>query len=1197
MIRFRTLLLGCTLVLVGGVAGAGKASAAETGPVWKILAVGNPTNFKPGDRSGNDTIMVTAVNVGGASTGCTVEQIAAEPRPSYTSIRRCPANSPVVSPIVISDAIPSGMTAVQVYGDNAYQNPLGQLAFADYGNGEDIGPPYGLKCTLSPHTPSCTTGEPVSPGDTLVITIKVQVETEVQGSEEVNSAAVSGGGAQAASVSDPITVSSAPAEYGVAKGGALTALSSTQAGGHPNFTTEFFLNTISQEGGVGTLSPWVENVSAPKDVTVNLPAGLVGSTVGIPRCTMAAVVYDNDCPRNTMVGMATLMVGPTPGGKPRVIVTTPVYNITPAPGEPAAFALEGLFFPARLDTSVTYNGEYRVHVSTEDITGAASDYMDSITIWGDPAEHNAAGPDAAVKTLAGDEFLQGLRPQPQLDFGGPGTEALGGIETVDEQRQALLRNPTQCSASLTAELGSEAWGAAAGQQSTEPISAGTPVSCGLLNFTPSLSLLPETVKEGTEEGARAGAPSGYTLNLSVPQPPANEPELPSTADIKDVTATLPPGVVLSPSAATNLGSCTSEQFALHSGTLAGCPRDSQIGTVQVKSPAIEETLGGHVYLGAPECGDGICDPQDAAQGRMIRLFVQIEGEGEDAIIVKLEGHGEINQQTGQITTTFRGLPQTPISDFKMVLNAGEHAALANPRTCGTVATAMDLTPWSTPYTTDATIASPFDVNLGLGGSESSCGAAPQFNPTFNAELTRNQAGSYSPMALTFGRSDADDFLSGLQVTLPPGALAMISSVATCGEPQAAQGTCGSASEIGEASAYVGPGGAPYLVRGGRVYLTGPYKGAPYGLSVVLPATAGPFTLAGTTGNGTVVVRAAITVNRETGTATVTSDPFPTQLDGIPLQVRQVDTVIGADNAFSFNPTSCEKLAFNATLTSATNLTAARAASFQDTNCAALKFKPSFTASTAGATSKTGGASLDVKITTKQGPGTPEGQQESNIHKVDVQLPIDLPSRLTTLQKACTEKQFAANPAGCPEGSFVGFAVAHTPVLPAPLEGPAILVSHGGAAFPDLVIVLQGDGIVIELTGKTDIKKGITYSKFETAPDAPISSFELQLPEGPHSVLSSYVPSGGYDFCRVATTKRVTRRVHGKTEKVKVKTTGPATLTMPTTITAQDGAVVTQSTKIAVTGCPSAAAARKAAAAKRAAAARRAAAHATRRTGR
>jgi hypothetical protein len=237
--------------------------------------------------------------------------------------------------------------------------------------------------------------------------------------------------------------------------------------------------------------------------------------------------------------------------------------------------------------------------------------------------------------------------------------------------------------------------------------------------------------------------------------------------------------------------------------------------------------------------------------------------------------------------------------------------------------------------------------------------------------------------------------------------------------------------------------------------------------------------------------------------------------------------------------------------------------------------------------------LDVRIATKQGPDVKAGEEEANIAKVDTQLPVALPSRLTTLQKACTEKQFASNPAGCPEASFVGSAVAHTPLLAVPLEGPAILVSHGGAAFPDLDLVLQGDGVLIDLVGNTNIEHGVTYSKFETAPDAPISSFELKLPEGPHSILGSYVATGGYSFCNykkfVTVSKKETKRIKGKLKKVtvKVKTTVPATLEMPTSITAQNGAVVTQKTKIAVAGCPTAAAA-KVAAAKRAAAARKAA---------
>jgi hypothetical protein len=333
-----------------------------------------------------------------------------------------------------------------------------------------------------------------------------------------------------------------------------------------------------------------------------------------------------------------------------------------------------------------------------------------------------------------------------------------------------------------------------------------------------------------------------------------------------------------------------------------------------------------------------------------------------------------------------------------------------------------------------------------------------------------------------------------------------------------------------------------------------------------------------------VVRAAIHINPKTAAVTVVSNPLPQMIDGVPLRVKDVTATFGGETPFTFNPTDCTPSSITATISSAQGAAAPASAPFGAAGCKNLPFKPSFTVSTQGATSRGSGASLDVRIATHQGPEQ-GAAEEANIRKVDTQLPIALPSRLTTLQKACTEKQFASNPAGCPEGSFVGTAVAHTPLLPVALEGPAILVSHGGAAFPDLDLVLQGDGVVIDLVGNTDIKGGVTYSKFETAPDAPFSSFELKLPEGPHSILGSYVATGGYSFCNykkfVTTTKTITKKVKGKNKrvKVKVKTTAPATLEMPTTLTAQNGAVMTQKTKIAVVGCPTAAAAKKAGASK------------------
>jgi hypothetical protein len=318
---------------------------------------------------------------------------------------------------------------------------------------------------------------------------------------------------------------------------------------------------------------------------------------------------------------------------------------------------------------------------------------------------------------------------------------------------------------------------------------------------------------------------------------------------------------------------------------------------------------------------------------------------------------------------------------------------------------------------------------------------------------------------------------------------------------------------------------------------------------VVPAKAGPYTLTGTTGTGTVVVRAAIDVDPSNAQLLVTADPLPTVLDGIPLQLRVVNVTIDRPG-FTFNPTDCNPLAVTGTLSSTAGQSAQVSSSFQVTNCAALSFKPKFSVSTSGKTSRADGASLDAKVV------YPTGSQgtQANIARVKVDLPKQLPSRLTTLQKACTAAQFESNPGGCPAASIVGIARASTPVLPVGLNGPVYFVSHGGEAFPSLIVVLQGDGVRVNLTGSTFISKaGITSSTFKTVPDVPISSFELYLPEGKYSALAA-----NGNLCKSA-----------------------SKLKMPTEFVAQNGAVIHQSTPIAVTGCANAKSARKARRARRA----------------
>ena len=416
-----------------------------------------------------------------------------------------------------------------------------------------------------------------------------------------------------------------------------------------------------------------------------------------------------------------------------------------------------------------------------------------------------------------------------------------------------------------------------------------------------------------------------------------------------------------------------------------------------------------------------------------------------------------------------------------------------------------------------------------------------------AGATTDQAGGYTDFSLLLQRQDGQQRIAGLQFKAPQGLAGMISKVPLCPEPQADAGTCPAASQIGHAVVGAGPGPYPFYIPqtgapAAAVYLTGPYEGAPFGLSIVTPVIAGPFDL------GTNVVRAKIEVDPHTAQITVTTDTsgphsIPTILDGIPTDIRSIDTVIDKPG-FMFNPTSCNPMTFTGTATSTTGATAPLSSRFQVGSCQALKFKPDFKVTTQGKTSKADGASLAAKIVYPTTPlGNNQASSQSNIASVKVDLPKQLPSRLTTLQKACTNAQFEANPAGCPAASLVGHATVITPILPVPLTGPAYFVSHGGEAFPSLIVVLQGDGVTVDLVGTTFISKaGITSSTFKSTPDVPFSSFELVLPEGKYSALTSNLPvKDHYSFCGQK-------------------------LAMPTAFVGQNGAVIHESTLVSVSGC-------------------------------
>jgi hypothetical protein len=900
-----------------------------------------------------------------------------------------------------------------------------------------------------------------------------------------------------------VLVSAAPAraEFGISDfdGSILNqdGTTASQAGSHPyEVSTTIRFNQTTD--GHGEAIPDGGNV---KDIEVELPPGFVGDSTAIPQCAPADFnkpVFGNAaCPADTQIGVLSLS---TAGG----VFTeepVPIFNLVPPPGQPAAFGFRVTFINTVLSAKVRTGSDNGITVDVTNIPQGFSILGIKLTFWGVPADH-------------GHDNLRG-----ECDEFGP----TGNLCPSDVAPKPFLTLPTQCTPAgvgVQTTLSVDSWSApgvfkhASFVSHLQPPAEGTqqgPTGCERVDFEPSFSVAPDTTQADT--------PAGLTVDVKTSQAGLVNPTGIAPADLRDTTVALPAGIVINPGQAAGLLACQAGQDGVGSEAPPSCPAGSKVGTVQITTPLLPDKLEGAVYLlqsNPPE----------------LQLLVAASADG---VNLKLVGNVHLDESTGQLTATFENTPQLPFTDLKLALSGGAQAALATPASCGVYKTNADFAPWTAPLGADVLANNSFAVESGPGGS--ACDSTLPFSPSLIAGATTDQAGGFTSFSLLLSRGDGQQRVSSLQFKTPEGLLAMIRSLPLCGDAEAATGVCPVGTQIGHTVVQAGPGPYPLVVPqpGGPaapIYLTGPYKGAPYGLAIAVPVVAGPFNL------GTVVVRAAIAVDRTTSQLTITTDPLPSILDGVPTDLRTINAVIDRPG-FMFNPTSCAKQSFSGTATSAEGATAAISTVFQVGSCQSLKFAPKFAVSTSGRTSRKNGASLDAKIVYPTGPVVDnQASQQANIAKVKVDLPKQLPSRLTTLQKACLAATFEANPGNCPAASIVGSGKAVTPVLGAPLNGPAYFVSHGGEAFPSLVVVLQGDGVRVDLTGSTFISKaGITSSTFKSVPDVPITSFELILPEGPHSALAA-----NGNLCS-------------------------SKLAMPTAFVGQNGAEIHESTKLSVTGCP------------------------------
>ncbi len=886
-----------------------------------------------------------------------------------------------------------------------------------------------------------------------------------------------------------------------------------QAGSHPYALTTSFDLPLSPEE--------VKAESDLRDVRFEPPPGFVGNPTAVPQCKYGEFEARR-CPNDTVIGYALTRIGKTESREETFPIYDPVYNMEPSPGVPSEFAYNVLgVAPIFLNASVRTGGDYGITITVRNIPDVL--YIDSaeVVVWGVPAEasHNPYRGRCLEETSdrTNEPVSEGECP-------------------VDVPVRPFLTNPTSCGVPRTATLSVDSW-----QEPGNFVSSTTTLpeltGCEKLDFSPTIAVTPD--------GTQGSTPTGLNVELEVPQESlVYNPVGLAEADVKDTTVTLPAGVQLSPGAADGQGACTLAQIGLDNAEKPACPNASKVATVRIKTPLLEHELEGAVYLASPQ---NFAGPLENPFGGLVALYLVAE-DPVSGVLIKIAGKVALNQETGQVTTTFENTPALPFSDLKLEFFGTDRAPLTTPALCGTYTTETSFTPWSgTPAVSPSSsfqIESGPQVETATGPQRTPCPNPPgdqslstlPFSPSLQSGTTNINTGSYSDLTTTFSREDGQQNLSSIQLHYPAGLSGLLSGVKLCGEEQANTGTCGPESRIGETIVSVGLGNDPFTVTGGGVYITGPYEGAPFGLSIVNPAKAGPFDLQE---GRPVVVRAKIEVNPITAALTITTDPpgsraIPTIIDGIPLQIKHVYVNVNRPD-FVFNPTNCTPTAVTGTIDSAEGASVPVSDPFQVTNCGSLKFTPTFAVSTSGKTSKASGASLTAKVTEPVDP-----QSQANIARVKVELPNQLPSRLTTLQKACLAKVFEENPASCPAASFIGHAVVHTKLLPVPLEGPAIFVSHGGEAFPSLEVVLQGDNVTIDLVGATYISKsGITSTTFKTVPDEPFETFEITLPEGPDSALAA--------IGNLCTSK----------------------LTMPTEFVAQNGAALYQNTKIEVTGCPKA----------------------------
>ena len=806
-------------------------------------------------------------------------------------------------------------------------------------------------------------------------------------------------------------------------------LSSAAAGMHPDFTTRFeFSHYFNKVTGRQESDARIEEIS------VSLPPGLLGNVNALPKCKTGELVAFGNCPVGSQVGVVKVLV-PILSGE----VTEPVYNLEPPHPEEeiARFGIFTVIYPVFLDVTVDTAGDYGATATVHSAPGQSPILKARTILWGNPAD-----PSHDKQRLLASEASE----CPGTACKAPGGERPSGLPPT-----AFFSNPSACQpmpVGLAVKSYQRPGEIFTASDEMDPIT-----DCVGLPFSPSF--------EAQLTTPSAGAPSGLKTTLVIPQQSTEAVGSPSTATMREARVTLPPGFQVNASAADGIAACDEAQIGYHEEVDQSCPDASKIGVAQISSPLLPHPIGAEIFL------------KNQRPGHPFGLWLASDELG---LHVKIPGELEPNKSTGQLSAVFTDLPQTPVEQIEINVWGGPRAPLTAPDACGTYEAS-----WSfKPHSDDPAVSGSSPIVVSEG-----CRARP-FSPQLHAGTTNPVAGAYSPFEFDLAQGAGEQNLASLDLTLPDGLLAKLAGVPLCPEAEIPSGTCPAGSKIGTVIAQAGAGPYPLWVpQPGKaqpaVYLSGPYKGAPYSIAAVVPAQAGPFDL------GNVVVRSALQVDPESARATVASDPLPQFFEGVGVVYRRIHVVVDRPE-FIINPTDCSELAISSHLSSVKGAVAEPKARFQVDGCKALKYTPKLRMSFKGSTKRSGHPALKATLT--------QPPHQANTAKATVVLPASEFIDQDHINNPCTRVQFKADK--CPKLSILGKVTATTPLLDQPLKGNVYFRSNGGEReLPDIVADLRGQihATIIGFIDSVPVK-GTELSRlrtrFATVPDAPVSKFQINL---------------------------------------------------------------------------------------------------------